>query len=549
LLCLGLLALTRSARAEPPERRDNQRAIGFSRLAERTARDTPVHFEQEAFRVFILEHLRKLGLHAVGGEEDLFGRSLEVPELVLGGVVREFLCNQINRTYHCRFGLNWQVLDVHSGQVIYEATVRGAVYDIQSQTSGTTVGKQMLTLALDSLLRRPRFTKLLEPHAAESDATFPVAGFRRCTSGALDMPRQAPKATEATVVIESKGGTGSGFFLNDEGLILTAAHVVSDTPEPRARLQDGQTFPLDVIRSSRSADFALVRVRGGLKSRCLELSPSEATLGADVYAIGAPSGGQLAFSLTRGIVSGLRQWQHGALLQTDAAISPGNSGGPLLGSDGRVKAIVSRKVVGAAIEGLAFGVPVATGLLALGLEPATTSAPQLSEAATSTPASDVPLKPFVDQADPVPSLDPVGDAQRAYVARLRAQEQAQSAANQQRQSDEARTVEQNGQREREEAARLSPGYIQAMRWSGLALAGAGLITAVATAASYDRSTSTKQEYESLRLWNDIGFVALGVGAASFGASFLVSPRSPNGNTDPHAPGHGSTAWVQVRGSY
>ena len=426
------------------------------------------------------------------------------------------------------------------------------MYDIQRDEPNTTVGKQMLTLAVDSLLKRPEFAKLLKPNdGAESEVSFPAAGFKRCASGALDMPRQAAKATEATLVIESKAGTGSGFFLNDEGLVLTAAHVVANASGLEARLQDGRTFPLDVIRSSRSADFALVRVRGGLKSSCIELSSAEATIGADVYAIGAPSGGQLGFSLTRGIVSGLRQFKDSALLQTDAAISPGNSGGPLLGADGRVKAIVSRKVVGAAIEGVAFGVPVSAGLRALGLHPAANTAAQLHEPAELPAVTAMATEPLKDKADEVPTLDAAGDERMANSARTLAGQRATAAADAQRRLNEERLKERNDEHDRKELARLTPGYVRIMKWGGLALAGVGLITAVATSANYDRRTSTKQEYESLRLWNDLAFISMAAGAGSFGASFLLTPRLPkrNSNADPTARGYGSTAWVRVQGTY
>jgi len=554
LVCLGLLSMARIARAEPTEPtepRDERPLIGFSRLNERTARDTPVQFGQNVYRVFILDRLRSLGLRALGGEEDPFGNAAGIPELVLGGVVREFECRPVNQAFNCRFGLDWQVLDVRSGRVVYQTIVRGAVYDVRREAANVTVGKQMLTRAIDSLLGRPRFSKLLEPRKdVESEQTFPRAGFKPCSAGAVDMRRQASKATEATVIVESKTGTGSGFFLNDEGLVLTAAHVVAVADGLRARLQDGRTFPLDVIRSNRSADMALLRVRGGMKSSCLELSLTQTTIGTDVYAIGAPTGGQLAFSLTRGIVSGVRQWKGGSLLQTDAAINPGNSGGPLLGADGRVKAVVSRKLVGTAIEGLAFGVPVGTGLLTLGLAAQASTAAVLREPAVLAPAAAEATGPFVDKADDIPSLDPAGDQQRASSAQNLVRAEARAAAYAQLRLNEERTKEQNDERDRKELARLTPGYVPVMKWGGLALAGAGAIAAVATVASYDSRTSTKREYESLRLWNDLAFVSMAVGATSFGASFFLTPRLPSrdANAGPSA-GQGSAAWLQLRGTY
>jgi hypothetical protein len=541
ILCgLGLLSAAPPARAEEAAIREG-RSLGFSRLNERTARDTPMRFEQEAYRVFILQRLRTLGIRVVGGDDDPFARPSAGPELILGGVVRELDCKPMNGALNCRFGLEWQMFDVRTQHVIYQALVRGAEYDIRRDASSTDVGKQMLTQAIDSLVARPRFKKLLEPtESSNHEAAFPVSSFKRCTSGALDMPRQAGKATEATVMIELKGGAGSGFFLNDEGLILTAAHVVANADELRARLQDGRTFPVDVIRSAPSADVALLKVRSALKSSCLELAPTETAIGADVYAIGAPSGGQLAFSLTRGIVSGLRNWKGNTLLQTDAAINPGNSGGPLVGTDGRVKATVSAKLVGTAIEGLAFGVPAQSGLLALGLKADSTTAAELSVPAATTPTLGA-TRPFVDRADDVPTLDPAEDERRFRAASSLTQQHARVFAPQ----------SQLGlARDASAPAPARPAAVAILRWGGVALATVGLVTALASSAGYDRSTSTKHDYEKLRLYNDLGFVGLAGGACSFAASFLIAPSTPNtsvaGGTVTAAR---SSMFIQVRGSY
>jgi hypothetical protein len=80
--------------------------------------------------------------------------------------------------------------------------------------------------------------------------------------------------------------------------------------------------------------------------------------GADVFAIGTPADKALAFSVSKGVVSGYPTVEERVFLQTDASINPGNSGGPILGADGTVAAIVSWKVADKDFEGLGFGVPV-----------------------------------------------------------------------------------------------------------------------------------------------------------------------------------------------
>jgi serine protease Do len=76
-----------------------------------------------------------------------------------------------------------------------------------------------------------------------------------------------------------------------------------------------------------------------------------------VFAVGSPLGGELSWSVSRGVISGVRDLDGRQLLQTDASLNPGNSGGPLIDSHLRVLGIVSFKVAGDGIEGIGFGVP------------------------------------------------------------------------------------------------------------------------------------------------------------------------------------------------
>jgi hypothetical protein len=87
--------------------------------------------------------------------------------------------------------------------------------------------------------------------------------------------------------------------------------------------------------------------------------------------------------------------------------------------------------------------------------------------------------------------------------------------------------------------------------SGIALAGVGLLTALASSVAYDASTSTKQEYETMRLWNALGWASVALGGGAFGASFLLTPPHSRSTTsaDFALPGAARAAFVQVRGRY
>jgi S1-C subfamily serine protease len=175
-------------------------------------------------------------------------------------------------------------------------------------------------------------------------------------------------------------GTGSGFFWDEQGDILTNYHVISGASEARVRLNDGRDYPASLVGASAFHDIAVLRIKvPSNRPPPLALGTSrDLRVGQSVYAIGNPFG--LDWTLTRGIVSALDRSldnddgttiEH--LIQTDAAINPGNSGGPLLDSAGRLvgmnTAIYSPS---GASAGIGFAVPidtinrVATALIATG---------------------------------------------------------------------------------------------------------------------------------------------------------------------------------------
>jgi S1-C subfamily serine protease len=158
-------------------------------------------------------------------------------------------------------------------------------------------------------------------------------------------------------------GTGSGIVLDQNGDILTNAHVVSDASQVQVTFNDGQTVSGSVSGVNTTADLAVVKVSVAASSlHPLPLGNSNNVLiGDSVYAIGAPF--ELSGSLTAGIVSGLNRTNPATgltgLIQTDARINPGNSGGPLLNTQGQVIGInesIDSPVAGSV--GVGFAIPV-----------------------------------------------------------------------------------------------------------------------------------------------------------------------------------------------
>jgi serine protease Do len=160
-------------------------------------------------------------------------------------------------------------------------------------------------------------------------------------------------AVPAVVRISGSHGSGSGFFVTSEGLIVTNAHVVKDENGVTVTLADGKSVTSTNIYADEDRDLAFVKIPG-TGYPVLRLAGVTPNPGADVVAIGSPLSEQLTNSVTKGIVSGVRHGDHGVWIQTDTAINPGNSGGPLLNTSGEVVGVNTMKVVETGVSGINF---------------------------------------------------------------------------------------------------------------------------------------------------------------------------------------------------
>jgi S1-C subfamily serine protease len=162
-------------------------------------------------------------------------------------------------------------------------------------------------------------------------------------------------------------GIGSGIILTADGYALTNRHVVEGSESLKATLADGTEYPARVVKISDTTDLALVKIDAtGLRPAPIGDSASVA-VGQTAIAIGSPLG-TYTETVTKGIVSALdrtitvQDEQTGrpstlkGLIQTDAAINQGNSGGPLLNASGQVIGVNTATATSA--EGLGFAIPI-----------------------------------------------------------------------------------------------------------------------------------------------------------------------------------------------
>jgi putative serine protease PepD len=209
-----------------------------------------------------------------------------------------------------------------------------------NDTTTTTTVAQTPTATTDSGITQPVSTKGLTARQIYDRAAGSVAFITSQIRQASDNPFGG---------VQSGVATGSGFVIDPKGLIVTNAHVVDGATAITVKLGDGKAVKATLVGKDESTDLALLKIDpSGHTLKALPLADSSTVhVGDPTYAIGNPFG--LDRTLTTGVVSALqRQIQApnnftiANVIQTDAALNPGNSGGPLLDAAGRVIGVNSQ---------------------------------------------------------------------------------------------------------------------------------------------------------------------------------------------------------------
>jgi serine protease Do len=245
------------------------------------------------------------------------------------------------------------------------AAVTGWVLKENEGTFWVDIGHDVLRIPAGKILSANE----LRPDEPETKSGGDGEGLFTLRNEGRALPVEAwvPRLGEGVVEIRSRAGQGSGFIINDRGMIITNYHVIARDRELSVTVFSGKDKDLEriqyqnirILAMDPANDLALLQIDDELKKPLISLpfgTANDMRTGEPVFAIGSPLG--LDRSVSRGIVSlADRLVGSNLFLQTTAQINPGNSGGPLFNLRGEVIGVNTLKFVRTGIEGVGFAIP------------------------------------------------------------------------------------------------------------------------------------------------------------------------------------------------
>ena len=343
---------------------------------------TKVNMSSEELTDIFREELEVNGWPVVGSTDDLFeGYDISGAELLIAAKITELevnLCfqnagfgNFSDAKGEGRLVVEWQIYNPARKEIIGEIKTDGSSKLPKLHADAAfTILEDSFSVAINNLLASQEFVDLSKRQSG-------LIGRKKLTSNIAIQNKLIRHSTinevlksakQSTVVIRSAGGHGSGFAIGDGSYIVTNAHVTGSAKNLTIITSSNLEVEAQVVLSDKGRDIALLKIQG-VRLPPLHISTDAIQVGDDIYAIGAPLfENKLSGTVTKGIMSAHRVYEGFNWLQGDVAISPGNSGGPLINTNGSVIGISTAGYRPAGSQvGLNLFIPILDGLNRLGI--------------------------------------------------------------------------------------------------------------------------------------------------------------------------------------
>jgi len=306
--------------------------------------DTPLYWGDvakgfEGIKDMFAEELKAAGFRPDVDPGNLFAEAgSSGGDLQVGAMVKAVdisVCeNVVNTKGKAAFDIDWQVYSTLRREVVATIPTSVSVQQKISSKAERNITQEAFVQSVRALLANEQFRKLVLS-ADPSTTPGKVADAQIQLKAPAARAVRIADATGSVVAVFAGSGMGSGVLVSDDGYFVTAQHVVGDAKTVKIRWSDGMESTAEVVRSDKRRDVALLKAeprgRTPLRVERARLDP-----GAQVYAIGTPLDPTLQNTVTRGVISGQRMLNGFTFIQSDVAVTHGNSGGPLLNDKGAV---------------------------------------------------------------------------------------------------------------------------------------------------------------------------------------------------------------------
>jgi len=344
--------------------------------------------DPDLHRVFQQE-LSKAGFKVIDEQDDLFADKMDPADLQIGALVTDIRTKTCGPTTVKRrktvfvgpqkgaevMDIEWQVYSAADAKILARIHTTGGVQlglveDVADRLMQGAFAENVRQLAANADFRTLVTTQALAAATDDDPAPPPLKVDYRTAS----QPVRLEDAAKGVVLVRVSGGFGSGAVISPDGYILTNHHVTRNAKRVHIRWADGSETTGEVVRTDPARDVSLIKAAKA-PGAALGLRHRPVEIGEVVYAIGTPLDGELQNTVTRGVVSAKRSIHGLDFIQSDAQVTHGDSGGPLLDASGAVVALTDMGLDPAKGAGLNFFIPIDEALKALGVEPVAAAAP------------------------------------------------------------------------------------------------------------------------------------------------------------------------------
>jgi serine protease Do len=334
--------------------------------------------DSDEFTDAFKEELEKASFKTVGDTSALFeDSSTWKSEILVAGLVKELkanICypmagfgNFTSSKGEAYLTVDWQVYSKLDRSVVHSVVTEGA-----SKISDASDGGDALVVlnafaqATRNLLADEKFRSIVSRGGETIKDTVVKSGENivLSTSPLKKLGSNPADWTNAVATVFAGKGHGSGFLISDN-LVMTNHHVVGDSDSVNVKFGNGLELIGKVIASNSGRDVAIVKLSAVLPNH-FALNVNMPKVGSEVFAVGTPLDASLSSTVSKGIVSGIREESSKKFIQSDVNVLPGNSGGPLLDKNGTVIGMtVSGLFINNAPQGINYFIPMADAIASI----------------------------------------------------------------------------------------------------------------------------------------------------------------------------------------